>query len=291
MSKKALGKGLDALFSNEIPVYDETEVKSFEGIQFIPVDQIVPNPDQPRKTINEEDIDELAESIKEKGILQPILVVPKNGNYLIVAGERRFLAAKKANLLKIPAIIKQFNDDEILEIALIENIQRKDLNPIDEAFAIAQIIEKYSITHEELAKRLGKSRTYVTNVTRLLKLPTIVKTKILENKLSRGHALPLLQIEDENEIIMVADKIEKEGLSVREVEKMVRDLTKNQNKNKDNDQTDKTDKGKDLEPFIKEIEEKLTYKFNTKVHLQGDFNKGKIIIEYFSKDQLESFLK
>jgi len=291
MSKKALGKGLDALFSNEIPVYDETEVKSFDGIQFIPVDQIVPNPDQPRKTINEEDIDELAESIKEKGILQPILVVPKNGNYLIVAGERRFLAAKKANLLKIPAIIKQFNDDEILEIALIENIQRKDLNPIDEAFAIAQIIEKYSITHEELAKRLGKSRTYVTNVTRLLKLPTIVKTKILENKLSRGHALPLLQIEDENEIIMVADKIEKEGLSVREVEKMVRDLTKNQNKNKDNDQTDKTDKGIDLEPFIKEIEEKLTYKFNTKVHLQGDFNKGKIIIEYFSKDQLESFLK
>ncbi|MCR4421745.1 MAG: ParB/RepB/Spo0J family partition protein [Spirochaetales bacterium] len=288
MTKKALGKGLDALFSNEIPVYDETEVKSIEGIQFIQIDNIVPNPDQPRKTISDEDIDELAESIKEKGILQPILVVPKNGNFLIVAGERRFLAAKRANLSKIPAIIKQFTDEEILEIALIENIQRKDLNPIDEAFAIAQIIEKYSITHEELAKRLGKSRTYVTNVTRLLKLPTIVKTKILENKLSRGHALPLLQIEDENEIIMVAEKIEKEGLSVREVEKLVRDYSKKKIKDEDNNRTDKE---KELEPFIKEIEEKLTYKFNTKVHLQGNFNKGKIIIEYFSKDQLESFLK
>ena len=288
MTKKALGKGLDALFSNEIPVYDETEVKSIEGIQFIQIDNIVPNPDQPRKTISDEDIDELAESIKEKGILQPILVVPKNGNFLIVAGERRFLAAKRANLSKIPAIIKQFTDEEILEIALIENIQRKDLNPIDEAFAIAQIIEKYSITHEELAKRLGKSRTYVTNVTRLLKLPTIVKTKILENKLSRGHALPLLQIEDETEIIMVAEKIEKEGLSVREVEKLVRDYSKKKIKDEDNNRTDKE---KELEPFIKEIEEKLTYKFNTKVHLQGNFNKGKIIIEYFSKDQLESFLK
>lgn len=288
MTKKALGKGLDALFSNEVPVYDETEIKSIEGIQFISIDQIVPNPDQPRKTISDEDINELAESIKEKGILQPILVVPKNGSFLIVAGERRFLAAKRANLSKIPAIVKQFNDDEILEIALIENIQRKDLNPIDEAFAIAQIIEKYSYTHEELAKRLGKSRTYVTNVTRLLKLPTIVKTKIIENKLSRGHALPLLQIENEEDIITIADKIEKEGLSVREVEKIVRDYSKNkkiENKNNEN----KKENGN--EPFIKEIEEKLTYKFNTKVHLQGNFEKGKIIIEYYSKEQLESFLK
>lgn len=235
MSKKALGKGLDALFSSEIPVYDETEISNIEGIQFIPIDQIYPNPDQPRKTIDEEDLNELSDSIKEKGILQPILVTYKNGRYLIVAGERRYLAAKKANLQKIPAIVKQFNDEEILEIALIENIQRKDLNPMDEAFAISQIIEKSSLTHEDLAKRLGKSRVYVTNATRLLKLPTIVKTKIIENKLSRGHALLLLQLEKEEDIIQLADKIEKEGLSVREVEKLV----KNYPKNKENKETKK----------------------------------------------------
>lgn len=288
MSKKALGKGLDALFSSEIPVYDEIEISKIEGIQFIQIDQIIPNPDQPRKTIDEEDLNELSESIKEKGILQPILVTSKNGKYLIIAGERRYLAAKKANLQKVPAIVKQFNDEEILEIALIENIQRKDLNPMDEAFAISQIIEKSSLTHEQLAKRLGKSRVYVTNTTRLLKLPTIVKTKIIENKLSRGHALPLLQLEKEEDIIRLAEKIEKEGLSVREVEKLV----KNYSKNIDGEHSKKSSiKEKPLEPFIKDIEEKLTYKFNTKVQIQGTFDKGKIIIEYYSKDQLESFLR
>jgi len=285
MSKKALGKGLDALFSSEMPVYDETEISSIKGIQYIPIDQIVPNPDQPRKTIDENELNELADSIKEKGILQPILVIPKNGTYLIVAGERRYLAAKRADLLKVPAIVKQFNEEEILEIALIENIQRKDLNPIDEAFAISQILEKCSLTHEQVAKKLGKSRVYVTNVTRLLKLPTIVKTKILENKITRGHALPLLQIEDENEIIAISEKIEKEGLSVREVEKLV----KNYGNTKENYNI-KESKKQEIDPFIKDIEEKLTYKFNSKVHLQGNLEKGKIIIEYYSKDQLESFL-
>lgn len=286
MSKKALGKGLDALFSSEVPVYDETDISSVEGIQFIPIDQIIPNPEQPRKSINDEELNELADSIKEKGILQPILVTPKNGTYLIVAGERRYLAAKKANLLKIPSIVKQFDEEEILEIALIENIQRKDLNPIDEAFAISQIIEKCSLTHEQVAKKLGKSRVYVTNVTRILKLPTIVKTKIIENKLSRGHALPLLQLENEEDIINLADKIEKEGLSVREVEKIVKDYADGKiTKEKI------SKKKKDQDPFIKDIEEKLTYKFNTKVSLQGDLEKGKIVIEYYSKDQLESLLK
>ncbi len=286
MSKKALGKGLDALFSNEMPVYDETQAASIEGIQYIQIDLIMPNPDQPRKTIDDEELNELADSIKEKGILQPILVTQKNGKYLIVAGERRFLAAKRANLTKVPAIVRRFNEEEILEIALIENIQRKDLNPIDEAFAITQLIEKCSLTHEQVAKKLGKSRVYVTNVTRLLKLPTIVKTKIIENKITRGHALPLLQLDDESKIIEISEKIEKEGLSVREVEKLVKNLSENKEK-KD---IVKNKKEEDIEPFIKDIEEKLTYKFNTKVYLQGNLNKGKIIIEYYSKDQLESLL-
>lgn len=287
MSKKALGKGLDALFSNDITSYDEADLANIESIQFIPIDQINPNPNQPRKTLNEEDLNELADSIKEKGILQPILVTPKNGTYMIVAGERRYIAAKKANLQKVPAIVKQFNEEEILEIALIENIQRKDLNPIDEAFAMTQLIEKCNLTHEQLAKKLGKSRVYVTNVTRLLRLPTIVKTKIIENKISRGHALPLLQLEKEEDIVEVAEKIEKEGLSVREVEKLV----KNYSKNEPSEGKSKKNKQTEIDPFIKDIEEKLTYKFNTKVQIQGDFNKGKIIIEYFSKDQLESLLK
>ncbi len=287
MTKKALGKGLDALFSNEIPVYNEYEITSIEGIQYIPIDQINPNPDQPRKTIDETELNELAESIKEKGVLQPILVMPVNGRYLIVAGERRYLAAKRANLQKIPAIVKQFKEEEILEIALIENIQRKDLNPIDEAFAINQIIEKCSLTHEQVAKKLGKSRVYVTNVTRLLKLPLIVKTKIIENKITRGHALPLLQLEDEKQIIEIAERIEKEGLSVREVEKLVKkeSVEKGEKYKKGNITT--TDNG---DPFIKDLEEKLTYKYNTKVQIQGTLDKGKIIIEYFSKDQLDSFL-
>ncbi len=287
MTKKALGKGLDALFSNEIPVYDETEINTIEGIQFIPLEQIIPNPDQPRKIINDEELTELSNSIKEKGILQPILVVPKNGTYLIVAGERRYLAAKRANLNKIPAIVKNFNEEEILEIALIENIQRKDLNPMDEAFAISQIIERCSLTHEQVAQKLGKSRVYVTNVTRLLKLPTIVKTKIIENKISRGHALPLLQLEKEEDIISIAEKIEKEGLSVREVEKIVKNYSPDAEK-----ENKKMKKNKDEEePFIKDIEDKLSYKFNTKVHLQGNFEKGKIVIEYYSREQLNSFLE
>lgn len=287
MTKKALGKGLDALFSNEIPVYDETEINTIEGIQFIPLEQIIPNPDQPRKIINDEELTELSNSIKEKGILQPILVVPKNGTYLIVAGERRYLAAKRANLNKIPAIVKNFNEEEILEIALIENIQRKDLNPMDEAYAISQIIERCSLTHEQVAQKLGKSRVYVTNVTRLLKLPTIVKTKIIENKISRGHALPLLQLEKEEDIISIAEKIEKEGLSVREVEKIVKNYSSDVEK-----ENKKIKKNKDEEePFIKDIEDKLSYKFNTKVHLQGNFEKGKIVIEYYSREQLNSFLE
>ena len=222
MTKKALGKGLDALFSSEVSVNEYDENFSHDNIRYIQIDQIIPNPDQPRKTIDTDELNELAESIKEKGILQPILLTPHNGNYMIIAGERRFLAAKKAQLTKIPAIIKSFSDEEMLEIALIENIQRKDLNPIEEAIAISQIIEKGSYTHEDIAKRLGKSRVYVTNVTRLLRLPMSIKTKLLEGKITRGHAMPLLQIDDEAIVQEIADKVINEGLSVRETEELVK---------------------------------------------------------------------
>lgn len=286
MTKKALGKGLDALFSSEVSVNEYDENFSHDNIRYIQIDQIIPNPDQPRKTIDTDELNELAESIKEKGILQPILLTPHNGNYMIIAGERRFLAAKKAQLTKIPAIIKSFSDEEMLEIALIENIQRKDLNPIEEAIAISQIIEKGSYTHEDIAKRLGKSRVYVTNVTRLLRLPMSIKTKLLEGKLTRGHSMPLLQIDDETIVQEIADRVINEGLSVRETEELVKKYSKGENtpKNEVNSKESQTD------PFIKEIEEKLSYKFDTKVKINGSLEKGKIVIEYFTRDQLEKLL-
>lgn len=286
MTKKALGKGLDALFSSEVSVNEYDENFSHDNIRYIQIDQIIPNPDQPRKTIDTDELNELAESIKEKGILQPILLTPHNGNYMIIAGERRFLAAKKAQLTKIPAIIKSFSDEEMLEIALIENIQRKDLNPIEEAIAISQIIEKGSYTHEDIAKRLGKSRVYVTNVTRLLRLPMSIKTKLLEGKITRGHAMPLLQIDDEAIVQEIADKVINEGLSVRETEELVKKYSKGENTTK----KEVKSKESQTDPFIKEIEEKLSYKFDTKVKINGSLEKGKIVIEYFTRDQLEKLL-
>lgn len=286
MTKKALGKGLDALFSSEVSVNEYDENFSHDNIRYIQIDQIIPNPDQPRKTIDTDELNELAESIKEKGVLQPILLTPHNGNYMIIAGERRFLAAKKAQLTKIPAIIKSFSEEEMLEIAVIENIQRKDLNPIEEAIAISQIIEKGSYTHEDIAKRLGKSRVYVTNVTRLLRLPMSIKTKLLEGKLTRGHAMPLLQIDDEAIVQVIADKVINEGLSVRETEELVKKYAKGENTPK----KEVKSKESQTDPFIKEIEEKLSYKFDTKVKINGSLEKGKIVIEYFNRDQLEKLL-
>ncbi len=226
--RKALGKGLEQLFSNEIIDFNHFEKKIVDSAKLndiveIPLKEIRSNPYQPRKTFNEESIKELASSIKEYGIVQPIIVKKAIKGYELIAGERRTKAALMAGLETIPAIIKEFNDQEMMEIALIENIQREDLNPIDEAIAYQNIIELNHMTQEEFAHRFGKSRSYVTNMLGLLKLPNTTKELVKTGKLSMGHARALSKLSDVSLIEDLADKVLQENLSVRELERMLQE--------------------------------------------------------------------
>lgn len=224
--RKALGKGLEQLFSNEVINFEnfEKEIVSTaktNDIVEIAIDEIRSNPYQPRKTFNEESLKELAESIKEYGIVQPIIVKKSIKGYELIAGERRTKASKLAGLEKIPAIIKEFNDQEMMEIALIENIQREDLNPIDEALAYENIIRLSNMTQEEFAKKFGKSRSHVTNMLGLLKLPNATKKLVEENKISMGHARALSKLNDEELINNLSDRVINESLSVRDLEHII----------------------------------------------------------------------
>ncbi len=223
--KKALGKGLEALFSNASFTFDDLEeeiVKEEKQNSIeIPLNEIRSNPYQPRKTFNDDSLRELADSIKEYGVVEPIIVKKSIKGYEIVAGERRTKAAKLAGLETIPAIVKDFSDSDMMEIALLENIQREDLNPIDEAESIANIIKLKGYTQEEFARRFGKSRSYITNLLGILKLPSDVQEKVKDGKISMSHARSLSKIDDEEKITTIANKIEKEGLNVRDVEKIL----------------------------------------------------------------------
>lgn len=232
--RKALGKGLEQLFSNEVIDFDNFEQEivasaSRNDIIEIPLEEIRSNPYQPRKTFNEESIEELANSIKEYGIVQPIIVKKAVKGYELIAGERRTKAARVAGFVTIPAIIKEFDDQEMMEIALVENIQREDLNPIDEAKAYENIINMNNMTQDEFARRFGKSRSHVTNMLGLLKLPNATKKLVEENKISMGHARSLSKLSDEVLVNELADKIITENLSVRDLEHMISesDLPKN----------------------------------------------------------------
>ena len=232
--RKALGKGLEQLFSNEVIDFDNFEQEivasaNRNDIVEIPLEEIRSNPYQPRKTFNEESIEELANSIKEYGIVQPIIVKKAVKGYELIAGERRTKAARVAGFISIPAIIKEFDDQEMMEIALVENIQREDLNPIDEAKAYENIINMSNMTQDEFARRFGKSRSHVTNMLGLLKLPNATKKLVEENKISMGHARSLSKLSDEVLVNELADKIITENLSVRNLEHMIaeNDLTKN----------------------------------------------------------------
>ena len=226
--RKALGKGLEQLFSNERIDFDnfekglDEEAKPNEIVE-ISLDEIRSNPYQPRKIFDEEALNELAESIKEHGIVQPIIVKKSIKGYELVAGERRTKASRIAGLKTIPAIIKNFNDQEMMEIALIENIQRENLNPIEEAMAYDNILKSSNMTQDELAKKFGKSRSYITNILGLLKLPETTKKYVEENKLTMSHARALSKLEDEEQIDRLADKIITEGLNVRTIENIARD--------------------------------------------------------------------
>lgn len=241
--KKALGKGLEQLFSNSVISFDNFETDIVEkattngDIIEINLDDIRSNPYQPRKVFDEEALNELATSIKEYGVVQPVIVKKSIKGYELVAGERRTKASRIAGLKTIPAIIKDFNDQDMMEIALIENIQRENLNPIEEAESYSNIIKLRGMTQEEFAHKFGKSRSYVTNILGLLKLPVKVKDLVSNKCITMGHARVLSKIEDENKIIELADKIVKDSLSVREIEKLVstQDLPKKVKINRAND--------------------------------------------------------
>ncbi len=275
MGKKALGKGLDALISEGI----DTETRG-ESIQTIQLSDITPNPYQPRKNFDQEKINELAQSIKEKGVIQPIIVRKHNNKYELVIGERRFKAAQFAQLTEIPAIVKDSSDDELLEMALIENIQREDLNPLEEGLAYKTILERDRITQEVLSRRIGKSRSYIANMMRILELPEKILENVSRGTISVGQAKALLAIESEEEQLRLADKILTEKVTVRELE----GFTKGKNVPRGTKKVDK-------DPYIEEIEEKLRVKFGTKVNVDYRKGKGSIKIEFYSNDELERILE
>ena len=289
-SKKGLGKGIDSLIpmGSEIenitkPVKKaKNEPKTNEnGVIELKVNQIEPNREQPRKNFDEDALQELADSIKKHGIIQPLVVQKKGEYYEIIAGERRWRAAKIAGLKHIPVVIKDYSEQEMVEIALIENIQRQDLNPIEEAMAFKQLMQEYDLKQDELAERVSKSRTAVTNSMRLLKLPQKIMEMVINNELSSGHARTLLSIEDEDLQIKVAELVILKQMSVRETENYVKKLQNNKNKSKDTKNTDNDFVYRDIENRIKEI-------VGTKVKVNHKNNgKGKIEIEFYSDDELE----
>lgn len=300
VKKGGLGKGLDSLIPSGTPknkksVTEEKKQpvkvveKVVEKIVEKPVElkmkitEVEPNREQPRKNFDEDALLELAESIKQFGILQPLLVQKRDDYYEIIAGERRWRAAKLAGLKEVPVIIKDFSDQEVVEIALIENIQREDLNPIEEALAFRRLLTEFELKQDELAERVSKSRTAVTNSMRLLKLDERVQQMVVDEKISTGHARALLAVEDKEQQYILANKIFDEKLSVRETER----LMKNFQKEKENKKSQKTEN----EFIYKGIEEKIKMILGTKVTVNHKKNnKGRIEIEYYSNEELERIM-
>ncbi|MFK3936735.1 ParB/RepB/Spo0J family partition protein [Alkalihalobacillus sp. NPDC078783] len=274
---KGLGKGLQAFFPEHS---DEKQ----EQIEQIALKQIRPNPYQPRKTFTEEAISELAHSIQTHGLLQPITVRKSIKGYEIVVGERRFRAAQHAKLETIPAIVKDYTEDEMMELALIENLQREDLNPIDEGFAYQKLMSHLNVTQEQLAKRLGKSRPHIANHIRLLQLPTVVQEFIQDGKISMGHGRALLGLNDKNKISSLLEKVLHDKLSVRELELLIQQVNERVSR--------ETKKRKiNLSPFLRERQDLLRSTLGTSVAIKPGKKKGKIEIDYFSEDDLERILQ
>ena len=295
VKRNGLGKGLDSLIPNKndkteknvkkVAKSDDIKVKKEEstlknGEMMVKINQVEPNRDQPRREFDEDSLMELADSIKQFGILQPLIVQKKKDYYEIIAGERRWRAAKLAGIKEVPVIVKEYTDQEIVEISLIENIQRENLNPIEEAMAYKRLLEEFSLKQDEVAERVSKSRTAVTNSMRLLKLSERVQQMIIDDMISTGHARALLAIDDEEQQYILANKIFDEKLSVRETEKLVKAL-KNPKKEVKKQKLEHT--------FVyQNIEEQMKNIIGTKVSVNAKANgKGKIEIEYYSEEELE----
>ena len=296
MAARGLGKGLDALIPESLgnvsskkaePKARQEKTEKLEGETIVNITKVEPNREQPRKNFDEDALEELAESIKQFGLLQPILVQDRKSYYEIIAGERRWRAAKKAGLKEVPVIIKNLTDQEIVEISLIENIQREDLNPIEEAQAYKRLLTEFNLKQDEVADRVSKSRTAVTNSMRLLKLCDEVQQMIINGMISTGHARALIGIEDPEEQYNIAQKIFDEKLSVRDVEKLVKNIGKpSTTKLRIPNETDKS-----LEIIYQDIEDRLKEKLSTKVSISGKGNgAGKIEIEFYNHDDLDKLV-
>ena len=293
--QKALGRGLDSLIpkkkeessvisdenvKNNVDEENKPEKEGTSGQIMVKIKEVEPNPNQPRREFDQDALMELADSIKQFGIIQPLIVQKKNDYYEIIAGERRWRAAKIAGLKEVPVIVKEYTEQEIVEISLIENIQRENLNPIEEAKAFKRLLEEFQLKQDEVAERVSKSRTAVTNSMRLLKLGEKVQQMVIDDMISTGHARALLAIEDEEQQYVIANRIFDEKLSVRETEKLVKAL-----------KTPKVEKTKSKIEHLfvyRSIEEEMKNIMGTKVSVNAKPNgKGKIEIEYYSKEELE----
>ena len=294
VKKSGLGKGLDSLIPNKQNSSNVEKKKEKEEKQTIvktvvkkeevklKITEVEPNREQPRKKFDEDGLIELADSIRQYGVLQPLLVQKRDGYYEIIAGERRWRAAKMAGLKEIPVILKDFTDQEIVEISLIENIQRENLNPIEEALAFKRLLNEFHLKQDEVAERVSKSRTAVTNSIRLLKLDERVQQMLIDDMISTGHARSLLAVEDHELQYKLAQKVFDEKLSVRDIEKLMKSFSKEEKKKKEENKNQ----------FIyQDLEEKMKALLGTKVSINHKANnQGKIVIDYYSNEELERIL-
>lgn len=303
--KRGLGNGLDTLLSVDTtdsrkkkPSSKNTETITKEVIKEVvkevpteitlKIKDIEINKDQPRKQFNEDALQELADSIAQHGVIEPLVVTKRDNYYLLVSGERRWRAAMKAGLTEVPVVIKEYTDQQVLEIGLIENIQRENLNPIEEAQAYKKLIEEFHLKQDDVAERVSKSRSAITNIMRLLKLCEQVQEMVIDEKLSNGHARALLAIEDNELQYETACNVFDQRLSVRETEKLVKKIVNEQNNPKKNTKESE----EDLTYLYNDIEEKLKYKLGSKATIKAKSKgKGKIEIEYFSQDELDRLIE
>ena len=299
MAKKGLGKGLGAIFGEDIVKESNEELtkvkrslpaeeEETKGSLMVKISLIEPNRDQPRKDFNEEELQELAESIKNYGVLQPLLVQKKGTSYELIAGERRWRAAKLAGLKEVPVVLREYSKQQAMEIALIENVQRADLNPIEEAQAYQQLVKEFHLTQEEIAARVSKNRATITNAMRLLKLDEEIQNLLIKGAISSGHARAILSLEDKQLQKKAAKEVLDKRLSVRETEKLVKRLARASVEK--NERTEKKDDA--LALIFQDLEERMKTIMGTKVSIHNkDRNKGRIEIEYYSEAELERIVE
>ncbi len=288
MNRKALGKGIDALipdFELGVPEEEKKKAGSAMGARELPIEEIVPNTQQPRKTFDDEKLTELVESIKENGIIQPVVVqtAPGGEGYELIVGERRWRACQKAGLKKIPAIIRETDDEESLALAIIENIHRADLNPIEEAEAYQRLASEHGLTQEAISRRVGKNRASVANFLRLLRLPKVIQEDLISGKLSMGHARALLGLESEKLRLQLRDEIVNHDLNVRRTETRVKLLNSKSSLNRQSMEKPETKKN----VFLKSLERDLGRTLGTQVEIQQGKKGGKLVVSYYDEEDLE----